>query len=42
MGTSVDMLGQVYGLLLPDAADHERAMLDAFDGTFGRLADIGD
>jgi integrase len=33
MGTSVEMLDRVYGHLLPDAADHERGLLDAFDTT---------
>jgi integrase len=33
MGTSVEMLDRVYGHLLPDAADHERGLLDAFDKT---------
>jgi integrase len=42
MGTSVDMLGRVYGHLLPDAADHERGLLDAYDEGFGRLSDTGD
>jgi hypothetical protein len=31
MGTSVEMLDRVYGHLLPDAADHERGLLDGFD-----------
>ena len=31
MGTSVEMLDRVYGHLLPDAAEHERGLLDAFD-----------
>lgn len=33
MGTSVEMLDRVYGHLLPDAAEYERGLLDAFDNT---------
>lgn len=31
MGTSVEQIDKTYGHLLPDAADHERGLLDAFD-----------
>ena len=31
MGTSVEQIDRTYGHLLPDAADHERRLLDAFD-----------
>ena len=31
MGTSVEMIDRTYGHLLPDAVDHERGLLDAFD-----------
>jgi integrase len=31
MGTSVEQIDRTYGHLLPDAADHERSLLDAFD-----------
>jgi hypothetical protein len=31
MGTSVEQIDTTYGHLLPDAADHERGLLDAFD-----------
>jgi hypothetical protein len=31
MGTSVEQIDRTYGHLLPDAADHERGLLDAFD-----------
>jgi hypothetical protein len=32
MGTSVEQIDRTYGHLLPDAAEHERGLLDAFDG----------
>jgi integrase len=44
MGTSVKQIDDTYGHLLPDAADHERTMLDTFDArtdTFGHLAGTG-
>ncbi len=31
MGTSVEQIDRTYGHLLPDAEEHERALLDAFD-----------
>ena len=31
MGTSVEQIDRTYGHLLPDAAEHERGLLDAFD-----------
>ena len=31
MGTSVEQIDRTYGHLLPDAADYERSLLDAFD-----------
>ena len=31
MGTSVEQIDKTYGHLLPDAAEHERGLLDAFD-----------
>ena len=31
MGTSVEMIDRTYGHLLPDAVDHERGLLDAYD-----------
>jgi integrase len=31
MGTSVEQIDRTYGHLLPDAAEHERDLLDAFD-----------
>jgi integrase len=31
MGTSVQQIDKTYGHLLPDAAEHERGLLDAFD-----------
>jgi hypothetical protein len=31
MGTSVDMIDRTYGHLAPDAEDHERRLLDAYD-----------
>jgi hypothetical protein len=43
-GTSVEMIDKTYGHLLPDAAEHERGLLDRFDAqadTFGRLLDAG-
>jgi hypothetical protein len=33
MGTSVEMLARGYGHLLPDAAEYERGLLDAFDSS---------
>ena len=33
MGTSVEQIDKTYGHLLPDAAEHERGLLDAFDNT---------
>jgi integrase len=41
MGTSVEMLDRVYGHLLPDAAEHERGLLDAFDNASGAEAAEG-
>lgn len=35
MGTSLAMIDATYGHLAPDAEGQERALLDAFDGTFG-------
>jgi integrase len=32
MGTSVEQIDKTYGHLLPDAAEHERGLLNAFDG----------
>jgi hypothetical protein len=31
MGTSVEMIDERYGHLLPDADEYERGLLDAFD-----------
>jgi hypothetical protein len=31
MGTSVEQIDKTYGHLLPDAEDHERGLLDAYD-----------
>ena len=31
MGTSAEKIDKTYGHLLPDAADYERSLLDAFD-----------
>jgi integrase len=31
IGTSVDQIDRTYGHLLPDAAEHERGLLGAFD-----------
>lgn len=31
MGTSVEQIDKTYGHLLPDAAEHERGLLDTFD-----------
>jgi hypothetical protein len=31
IGPSVEQIDRTYGHLLPDAADHERSLLDAFD-----------
>jgi integrase len=40
MGTSVEQIDKTYGHLLPDAVEHERGLLDAFDSrTFGHLSD---
>jgi integrase len=39
MGTSVDQIDRTYGHLLPDAAEHERGLLDAFDQTYGHVSD---
>jgi hypothetical protein len=33
MGTSIEQIDKTYGHLLPDAAEHERGLLDAFDAT---------
>jgi integrase len=42
MGTSVEQIDSTYGHLLPDSAEHERGLLDAFDArTFGHLSDTG-
>ena len=47
MGTSVEMLDRVFGHLLPDAAEHERGLLDAFgnydaaDAAEGSSAGLG-
>jgi hypothetical protein len=35
MGTSLAMIDATYGHLAPDADDRERALLDAFDESFG-------
>ena len=41
MGTSIEQLDETYGHLLPDAADHERGLLDAFDTREAKLrADV--
>jgi integrase len=32
MGTSVEMIDRTYGHLAPDAEEHERGLLDAYDG----------
>ena len=42
MGTSVEMIDKTYGHLLPDAVEYERGLLDAFDATYGQLADTGE
>jgi integrase len=49
MGTSVEQIDRTYGHLLPDAADHERGLLDAFDArevdggeSFGRGLGAGE
>jgi integrase len=39
MGTSVEQIDRTYGHLLPDAADHERDLLDAFDNLHAAKAD---
>jgi hypothetical protein len=31
MGTSIEQIDKTYGHLLPDATEHERGLLDAFD-----------
>jgi len=41
MGTSLAMIDQTYGHLAPDAEERERDLLDAYDETFGQLADTG-
>jgi integrase len=41
MGTSLAMIDQTYGHLAADAEERERDLLDAYDDTFGRLADTG-
>jgi hypothetical protein len=41
MGTSVAMIDTTYGNLAPDAERAELELLDAYDRTFGQLADIG-
>jgi integrase len=41
MGTSLAMIDATYGHLAPDAEDQERALLDAFDGTFGQREGSG-
>jgi integrase len=45
MGTSVEQIDKTYGHLLPDAAEHERGLLDAFDArapAFGRGSGAAD
>ncbi len=49
MGTSAEQIDRTYGHLLPDAADHERVLLDAFDAreavgaeSFGRGLGAGE
>lgn len=43
MGTSVEQIDKTYGHLLPDAVEHERGLLDAFDSrTFGHLSDAAE
>jgi hypothetical protein len=45
LGTSVEQIDRTYGHLLPDAAEHERRLLDAFDNVteaFGHLSDTAD
>jgi hypothetical protein len=37
MGTSVEQIDKTYGHLLPDAAEHERGLLDAFDTRDGHM-----
>jgi hypothetical protein len=40
MGTWIDQIDKTYGHLLPDAVEHERGLVDAFDSrTFGHLSD---
>lgn len=39
MGTSVEQIDRTYGHLLPDAADHERGLLDAFDAREAGVAE---
>ena len=39
MGTSVDQIDRTYGHLLPDAAERERGLLDAFDQTYRHGSD---
>jgi integrase len=44
MGTSVEQIDKTYGHLLPDAAEYECGLLDAFDGqseAFGHVSDTG-
>lgn len=41
MGTSVEQIDKTYGHLLPDAAEHERGLLDAFDGASAAEAQTG-
>jgi hypothetical protein len=39
MGTSVQQIDKTYGHLLPDAAEYERGLLDAFDAD--QASDVG-
>jgi hypothetical protein len=39
MGTSVQMIDQTYGHLLPDSEDYLRGLLDAYDAVDGLNAD---
>lgn len=38
MGTSTEQIDKTYGHLLPDAAEHERGLLDTFDAANGVTA----
>jgi hypothetical protein len=41
MGTSVEQIDKTYGHLLPDAAEHERELLDRFDARKEKEASNG-